>query len=78
MFQLFIFFHGKRDGEKKVLYNIKKVVNTPIIFVFLIRKGGRIDKEEKGGGEIDQEGDNDPEFLFIINIKYGRVLYLLV
>jgi hypothetical protein len=78
MFQLFIFFHGKRDGKKQVLYNVKKAVNSPISLVFLPGERGVVYEQKERRREIDQQGDNDPEFLGIIDVKDGGVRNLLI
>jgi hypothetical protein len=46
--------------------------------MFLLGKSGCIDKEEKRGGEIDKESDDDPEVFRIEHVKNGRIFYLLV
>jgi hypothetical protein len=41
-------------------------------------KSGCIDEEEKRGGEINEEGDDDPEVFGVKHVKNSGVLYLFV
>jgi len=74
----FTFFHTKCNTKEYIFYNVKYAVDVPIVLVFLVGKGGRIQKEEKGRGKINKNGDDDPEFFGVIYKKYGRVLDLAI
>jgi hypothetical protein len=61
--RLLVLFYGQRDGEKQVFYYIKNIVNTPINGMLLTCKGRGINKKKKGRGKVDENGEDNPEFL---------------
>jgi len=76
--RLLIFFHAKGDAKEKVLYNVEYVVDIPIVPVILIVEIAGVNKKEKGGRKVYKKGDYDPEFLAVIDKKYGGVLNLAI
>ena len=78
MFKCFTFFHSKGNTKENIFYDVKNAVDVPIIPVFLVGKRGRVQKEEKGRGEVNKKGDHHPEFLGVIHKEYGWVLDLSI
>jgi len=78
IFGCFTFFHTKCNTKEYIFNNVKYAVDIPIVLVFLVGKGRRIQKEEKGRGKINKNGDDDPELFGVIYKKYRRVLDLAI
>jgi hypothetical protein len=57
---------------------LEYVIDRPVIFAFLVGKGGCVQEKEQGRGKIQQQGDDKPE-LFGVIYKHDRwVLDLFV
>jgi len=65
-------------AEKDIFQLIEKVIDIPIAIVFLVGHGRSIDKKKKRRGKIDQEGQDNPEFLSIVDQQHRRIVHLLV
>lgn len=78
MFRCFAFFHTKGNTKENILYDVKNIVDVPIIVMLLFGKGGGIQKEEEGGGEINKERNYNPELFGIIYKKDRWVLDLSI
>jgi len=70
--------HSECDTKQNIFYNVKNVVDIPVIIVFFLGKRGGIQKEEKRRRKIDKKGDYHPEFLGLIYEENGGVFDLSV